>query len=154
MTTPISSIVANASPSGPPDPTATSTATPIDRTQLSSRAFLQLLIAQLQYQDPTKPVDTSALMSQTATLNQIQTMQQLSVASTAQTLAQQQQTATNMVGHNVSYTDSAGATVTGYVSAATLTGPSPTLTVGDQTVALAQIKQVLASTASTPAPTP
>jgi len=47
---------------------------PADNTQLSSQAFLQLLVAQLQYQDPSKPVDTSSFMNETATLTQVQTM--------------------------------------------------------------------------------
>jgi flagellar basal-body rod modification protein FlgD len=119
-----------------------------DNSQLSSQAFLQLLVAQLQYQDPTSPVDTSTLMSQTATLNQIQTMEQLSQASTAQTQAQQEQTATNLVGHTVSYTDKTNKTTTGFVSAATISGTTPSLTIGGQTVALSQIQQVLASQAA------
>lgn len=134
MTSPVASIP----PTGAITSTKATTPTLPDRAQLSSQAFLQLLIAQLQYQDPSKPVDTSALMSQTATLNQIQTMQQLTAASTAQT-------ATNMVGHNVTYTNQAGNTATGFVSAASLSGTSPMLTIGNETVALAQIKQVLAS---------
>ena len=134
MTSPVASIP----PTGATTSTTGTTPTLTDRSQLSSQAFLQLLIAQLQYQDPSKPVDTSALMSQTATLNQIQTMQQLTAASTAQT-------ATSMVGHNVTYTSKAGNTATGYVSAASLSGTSPMLTIGNESVALAQIKQVLAS---------
>ncbi|HZC53628.1 MAG TPA: flagellar hook capping FlgD N-terminal domain-containing protein [Mycobacterium sp.] len=133
MTTPVSSVAAAAASS------STTSTTQVDRSQLSSQAFLQLLIAQLQFQDPTKPVDTSALMSQTATLNQIQTMQQLSAASTAQT-------ATNMVGHNVTYTNGDGVTATGFVSGASLSGSTPTLTIGGETVALAHVQQVLATT--------
>ena len=134
MTSPVASIPST----GATTSTTGTTPAMTDRGQLSSQAFLQLLIAQLQFQDPSKPVDTSALMSQTATLNQIQTMQQLTAASTAQT-------ATSMVGHNVTYTNKAGNTATGYVSAASLSGTSPMLTIGNESVALAQIKQVLAS---------
>jgi flagellar basal-body rod modification protein FlgD len=147
MTTPISGTL-------PPGtittdaPTAGKTTTAADQSTLSSQSFLQLLVAQLQYQDPSSPTDTATLMNETATLNQIQTMQQLSAASTAQTAAQQQQTATNIVGHNVTYTTSAGTTATGFVSAATLTGTSPTLQIDGGDVALANIQQVLANTTS------
>jgi flagellar basal-body rod modification protein FlgD len=116
-----------------------------DNSELSSQAFLQLLVAQLQYQDPSAPTDTSTLMNETATLNQIQTMQQLSAASTAATTAQQQQTATTMVGDNVNYLNSAGGVSTGFVSSATLTGTAPTLQINGDDVPLANIQQVLAN---------
>jgi len=144
MTTPVNAVSGTSGAAG----TTPTTGQTTDNSQLSAQAFLKLLVAQLQYQDPSNPVDTSTLMNETATLNQIQTMQQLSTASTAQTTAQQQQTATNIVGHNVTYTDSTGATATGFVSAATLSGATPTLQIGGATVALGSIQQVLASTTS------
>jgi len=119
-----------------------------DNTQLSSQAFLQLLVAQLQYQDPSKPVDTSSFMNETATLTQVQTMEQNAQASTEMLAAQRAQTASSLVGHTVSYTASDGSTKTGYVSAATISSANPTLQVGDSQVDLSQIQQVLASTTS------
>jgi len=119
-----------------------------DNTQLSSQAFLQLLVAQLQYQDPSKPVDTSSFMTETATLTQVQTMEQNAQASTEMLAAQRAQTASSLVGHTVSYTASDGSTQTGYVSAATISSANPTLQIGTSQVGLSQIQQVLAS--STP----
>ena len=58
MTTPISPTGATVSPIA-----GMSTSNSADQTQLDSKAFLQLLIAQLQYQDPSKPVDTSSFMN-------------------------------------------------------------------------------------------
>jgi flagellar basal-body rod modification protein FlgD len=121
---------------------------PADNTQLSSQAFLQLLVAQLQYQDPSKPVDTSSFMNETATLTQVQTMEQSAQASTELLAAQRAQTASSLVGHTVSYTASDGSTKTGYVSAATISSANPTLQIGDSQVGLSQIQQVLAG--STP----
>ena len=122
---------------------------PADNTQLSSQAFLQLLVAQLQYQDPSSPVDTSSFMNETATLTQVQTMEQNAQASTEMLAAQRAQTASSLVGHTVSYTASDGSTKTGYVSAATISSANPTLQIGDSQVDLSQIQQVLAGTAST-----
>lgn len=118
-----------------------------DNTQLSSQAFLQLLVAQLQYQDPSKPVDTSSFMNETATLTQVQTMEQSAQTSTELLAAQRAQTAGSLVGHTVSYTAADGSTQTGYVSAATISSANPTLKIGDSQVELSQIQQVLASTA-------
>jgi len=141
VTTPITSIPSTIT-TAPPD--ASTVASVQDQSQLSSQQFLQLLVAQLKYQDPSNPVDNSTLMNETATLNQISTMQQLSQASTSQMQAEQQQTAASMVGRTVTYLDSSGATQSGYVSAATISGTSPTLTVGGQVVGLSQVQQVIA----------
>ncbi|HEY2042586.1 MAG TPA: flagellar hook capping FlgD N-terminal domain-containing protein [Jatrophihabitans sp.] len=123
------------------DPTKTAT----DSTQLSSQAFLQLLVAQLQYQDPSKPVDTSSFMNETATLTQVQTMEANATATTNMLTAQRAQTAGSLVGKTVSYLGPDGTSITGVVSAATISTPDPTLKVGNADVSLSQIQQVLAA---------
>jgi flagellar basal-body rod modification protein FlgD len=123
-------------------PSAASVAAAANQGQLSSQQFLQLMVAQLQYQDPSNPVDNSTLMNETATLNQIQTMQQLATSSTSQMQAEQQQTAASMVGKTITYTDSSGNLQGGLVSAATISGTTPTLTVGGQVVDLSAVQQV------------
>jgi flagellar basal-body rod modification protein FlgD len=116
-----------------------------DNTKLSSKAFLQLLVAQLQYQDPSKPVDTSSFMNETATLTQVQSSEQTAQVSLDMLSAQRAQTASSLVGHTVSYTGADGQTVTGYVSAATISTAKPTLKIGTADVDLSQIQQVLAT---------
>jgi flagellar basal-body rod modification protein FlgD len=147
MTSPISGTYPTGTITTPAPTTGTTNAA--DNATLSSQSFLQLLVAQLQYQDPSSPTDTSTLMNETATLSQIQTMQQLSTASTAQTAAANQQTATNLVGHTVTYTDSSGDSVSGFVSAANLSGTTPSLQIDGGDVALSSITQVLANTSGT-----
>ena len=115
-----------------------------DNTKLSSKAFLQLLVAQLQYQDPSKPVDTSSLMSETATLTQVQSSEQTAQVNLDMLAAQRAQTASSLVGRTVSYTGADGQLVTGYVSAATISTAKPTLRIGSADVDLSQIQQVLA----------
>jgi flagellar basal-body rod modification protein FlgD len=144
MTTPISPTGATVAPIAS---MGSSSAT--DQTQLSSKAFLQLLVAQLQYQDPSKPVDTSSFMNETATLTQVQTMEQSAQASTDLLAAQRAQTASTLVGRMVSYASADGSTQTGLVSAATISTANPTLKIGSAQVDLSQIQQVLA-TGSTP----
>jgi flagellar basal-body rod modification protein FlgD len=148
MTTPISPTGSTVAPTAG---SASSGAT--DNTQLSSKAFLQLLVAQLQYQDPSKPVDTSSFMNETATLTQVQTMEQTAEVSAQMLSAQKAQTASSLVGHTVSYTAANGSLTTGYVSAATISTAEPTLKIGTANVDLSQIQQVLAS-APTTTPTP
>jgi flagellar basal-body rod modification protein FlgD len=138
MTIPAVNQVASTNSTTQP-PAATTTT---DNSQLSSQAFLQLLVAQLQYQDPSSPTDTSTLMNETATLNQIQTMQALSTATSVQT-------ATTMVGHNVTYLDGNGNTLSGQVLAATLTGSTPMLDINGNNIALSSVQTILADSVPT-----
>ncbi len=139
MTTPISPSGATVAPLSSGGTAAA------DNTQLSSKAFLQLLVAQLQYQDPSKPVDTSSFMNETATLTQVQAMEQSAKVSTEMLTAQKAQTASSLVGHTVSYLSATGSTATGLVSAATISTANPTLRIGSTDVSLSQIQQVFAS---------
>lgn len=138
MTLPVSA-VANGQPVLP-NPAVDTT----DNTKLSSKAFLQLLVAQLRYQDPSKPVDTSAFMNETATLTQVQSSEQTAQVSLDMLTAQRAQTASSLVGHTVSYTAANGSQVTGYVSSATISTAKPTLRIGTVDVDLSQVQQVLA----------
>jgi flagellar basal-body rod modification protein FlgD len=112
--------------------------------QLDPQAFLQLLVAQLQYQDPTNPVDTSSFMNQTAMLSQVQTMTSMSSTLSALSDAQQAQSATALIGKQVTYLDANGMRVSGVVSSASLLSSGATLRVGDASVPLASILEVSA----------
>jgi flagellar basal-body rod modification protein FlgD len=139
MTQPVSS-VATGLPVAPNPAIDTS-----DNAKLSSKAFLQLLVAQLQYQDPSKPVDTASFMNETATLTQVQSSEQTAKVSLDMLSAQRAQTASSLVGHTVSYTGADGQLATGYVSAATISTAKPTLKIGTAEVDLSQVQQVLAT---------
>ncbi|WP_206518153.1 flagellar hook capping FlgD N-terminal domain-containing protein [Rhodococcus sp. X156] len=154
MTAPLSATPPATTPmTAPPSTTgatSTSAATATDKTQLSNQAFMQLLVAQLKYQDPSKPMDTAAFMNQTATLTQVQAMEKSTQANTDMLAAQRAQTASTLVGRTVSYTALDGSVATGYVSAATISTPTPTLRIGGSDVELASVQQVLDTAAPTP----
>jgi len=143
MTSPISATGTAVNPIAGMGTSSTSGA---DNGSLDSKAFLQLLVAQLQYQDPSKPVDTSSFMNETATLTQVQTMEQNAQNSTDMLAAQKAQTAASLVGHTVTYQDTDGSTKTGMVSSATISAANPLLKIGNASVGLDQIQQVLATT--------
>ena len=45
----------------------------IDRPdQMGKDVFMKLLVAQMRYQDPSNPVDSSQMMAQTATFSQVE----------------------------------------------------------------------------------
>jgi flagellar basal-body rod modification protein FlgD len=112
---------------------------------LNPQAFLQLLVAQLQYQDPTNPVNASDFMNQTATLSEVQTMNSMSSTLTALSSAQNAQEATSMIGKQVTYTNAAGLLASGVVSSTELLPSGPTLQVGNDTVALTSVSKVSAA---------
>ena len=60
------------------DPGTTNAAT--SSTMLDRDAFLKLLVAQLKYQDPSKPVDASEMISQSASLSVVDKLDQISTA--------------------------------------------------------------------------
>jgi flagellar basal-body rod modification protein FlgD len=53
---------------------------------LGQDAFLKLLVTQLQYQDPTKPVDDAQMLTQLATFSSLEKLS--TIADAVQTLAQ------------------------------------------------------------------
>lgn len=123
-------------------PTATANTS---NSLLDPQAFLKLLVAQLQYQDPSNPTDTSTFMNQTATLSQVQTMNSMDSTLTSLASAQQAQTATTMIGKQVTYVDGSGASVSGVVSSAQLLASGATLQVGANSVPLTSIVAVSAA---------
>jgi flagellar basal-body rod modification protein FlgD len=141
MTTPIPPVGSTMPTAGTANAKSTTGAAQ-DGAQLSSQAFLKLLVAQLQYQDPSSPADMSAFMTQTATLNQMESMQQLTAATTQLLQNTQATQALALAGKTVTYTGTDGQAHTGTVGAISL-GQTPTLTVGTDSVALSAVTSVL-----------
>jgi flagellar basal-body rod modification protein FlgD len=144
MTTPVSAV-------GGTTGTAPTAAASADRSALDPQAFLQLLVAQLQYQDPSNPVDTSSFMQQTATLSQVQSMTTMQSTLTALLSAQQAQAATDMIGKTVTYVDTSGLQKSGVVASASLLASGATLSVDGVDV---PISSVVGVSATTPSATP
>jgi flagellar basal-body rod modification protein FlgD len=89
----------------------------VDRPdQFTNDTFLQLLVAQMRYQDPDNPASASDMMNQTAMFSQVQTMQQMVQQNTEMLALQRALQAGSLAGHAVSYTDTDGTTKSGFVS--------------------------------------
>ncbi len=105
--------------------------------------FLNLLVAQLKYQDPLNPTSGTQFLSQTAQLTEVETMTQLQTSVAAEASSQQQQASTSMIGQTVSATLSDGTTVTGVVKGVSLdTSGGPTLNVNGTSVPLSDVQTV------------
>src|SRR3954451_9662215 len=101
--------------------------------------FLKLLVAQLKYQDPSNPADSTQFLAQTAQFTQVEKLGQIADMMQAQQLIG----ASALVGRTVTYQDANGASQTGVVTTVKLNGDSePTLMVGNTDVQLSKVTEV------------
>jgi flagellar basal-body rod modification protein FlgD len=107
-------------------------------TQLANpQVFLQLLIAELQNQDPTNPMNPSSILQQTSELSNVESMTNLT-----NTISTQQ--ATGLLGRTVT-ANVGGSSVSGTVTAIDIASTGePTLTLSGQSspVSMSAITQV------------
>lgn len=125
---------------------ATATSSQVGRTDkggsLGQDAFLKLLVAQMQNQDPTSPQDSGQMMSQLASFSQVSQLQALTASSTAQTLGQDFSTAVSMIGKTVTYTKNDGTQGTGVVGSVKTDTSGALLQIGDDSVHTGAIVKV------------
>ena len=88
--------------------------------QMGKDTFLKLLVAQMRYQDPSNPVDSSQMMAQTATFSQVEKLEQLVTQNASMLVLQESATAGALVGRTATYTDTTGASKSGVVSSVRL----------------------------------
>ncbi|GAA2695946.1 MULTISPECIES: flagellar hook assembly protein FlgD [Actinosynnema] len=107
-------------------------------SSLGGDAFLKLLVAQLKYQDPSNPTDSTAFMAQTAQLTQVDKLNSIAQQQTQLVASQLSAQAAALVGREVTYTTASGDRASGIVSSTTF-GSAPTLRVGATDVPLSSI---------------
>jgi flagellar basal-body rod modification protein FlgD len=101
--------------------------------------FLKLLVAQLKYQDPSKPADSTQFLAQTAQFTQVEKLGDIADMLKSQRMV----SAAALVGHSVTFMDEFGAKQTGTISAAKLNGDSePMLRVGNRDVLLSKVMEI------------
>ncbi|HEY0487230.1 MAG TPA: flagellar hook capping FlgD N-terminal domain-containing protein [Mycobacteriales bacterium] len=137
VTTPLSQVVGatTATPSTPSNDLA------------DKDTFLKLLVAQLKYQDPSNPADSTAFMAQTAQFTQVERLNDIKAVNSDQLVAQMMLSASGMVGKAITWAGPDGKDVTGIVTSAHFNGSAPTLRVGDKDVPLPAVKEVKAAAA-------
>ncbi len=109
---------------------------------LTTADFMQMLIAELENQDPTQPMSNEDLMTQLATMSQLQSTQDLDAALTANTNNQQLQIASSFIGAKVTGTDANTNPVSGIATQALLQNGTAYVAVGQSLVPLANITGV------------
>lgn len=110
---------------------------------LDLNSFLQLMVTEMQNQDPTNPMDSSQILQQISQMASISTTEQLSSSLNSVVLGQNLTTAGSLVSKYISGTDDTGASVFGQVASVSISNGVPKAVVGNQTVSLDKIKQIL-----------
>lgn len=106
---------------------AATTSTSSSLGQLDSDAFLQLLVAQMRYQNPLQPTDASAMLEQTAQFTTVETLQAISETNQALLGFQQTTMALSVVGKEVNAFSLDGLPVQGIVDTVRFTADGPFL---------------------------
>lgn len=98
--------------------------------------FMKLLVTQLQYQDPMKPMEDKEFIAQMAQFSALEQMQNLNT-----TLSKSQ--ATETLGKYVSWSDDTGTIQSGIVDGVKIVNGKTQLTVGDKTVDIEKISSIV-----------
>ncbi|MFA9446420.1 flagellar hook assembly protein FlgD [Egicoccus sp. AB-alg6-2] len=109
---------------------------------MGSGGFLELMVAQLRYQNPMAPSDPSAMMMQTAQLAQLDAIQQLASLQRRDLGLQNAVAAAGLVGTTVNALATDGGTVQGVVDAVRYTTLGPVLDIGGQEVPFDHVTEI------------
>jgi flagellar basal-body rod modification protein FlgD len=115
---------------------------------LDFKSLMQIILQQLTYQDPLKPMDNFQFVSQMAQFSELQQIQSLNTSISTLLNTQASLQATGLLGRTVDFTTAGAPSAIGTVKSVTFTGGKPSLTIsiaGGQTVAnvdLSAITQV------------
>ena len=110
---------------------------------LDKDAFLKLLVAQLKYQNPMAPTDSTQFMQQSSQFSMLESLQNLEKEQTRLVNAQRSVTATSMLGQKITALATNGdVDIVGVVTGVKLGTDGPVLKVGDKEVPLSSVKEV------------
>lgn len=123
--------------------------------ELDSNDFLQLLITELQNQDPLEPSDSVQMLQQVSQIRQITSNDSLISTMASVQSGQEVATASQMVGKRIAALSTENQEVEGEVQRVTITpangnegGREIRLHVGEHEVELSQVRSILSSTAT------
>jgi|SRR5918998_828312 flagellar basal-body rod modification protein FlgD len=124
-------------------PATYTAATSVDRSdQMGKDTFLQLLVAQMKYQDPNSPTSTTEFMSQTATFTQVEKLEEIASQNAELLALQRSLSAGALVGHDVSWTAEDGTTKSGTVSSVRFGSDGANAVVGGTEVPIGRLTEV------------
>jgi flagellar basal-body rod modification protein FlgD len=113
---------------------------------LDREAFLKLLVAQLKYQDPSKPMDSSEMISQSAQLSVVDKLESISSTLTESNSANRLTLGGAVIGKQVTYLEKDGATASALVTGVAFDGATTVLKAGTTDIPLASVKSISTAT--------
>ncbi len=129
------SAITNTTPSATTS-TSSALSSAISTSSLGENSFLQLLVTQMQHQDPTQPQSNSQFIAQLAQFTSLEQMTNVSKSSAQMvtelnnlTSSTQLNSAFLLLGHTVTLQAADGSNVTGSVSSVNANGSTTTVTV-------------------------
>ena len=128
----------------PPSGVQTGSTTPASERKktLDSEVFLKLLVTQLTNQDPSSPMNTNEMISQTTQLASMEQLTALTATSTESFALSMRQTAAALIGHEAQYVDEKGVTQKGIVTSVSYAGAVPLVTIGEASIPLDAVSGV------------
>ena len=124
----------------------TAQGSPSPGNSLGQADFLKLLMAQLQHQDPMKPMDDTAMIAQMAQFSALEATQSLQATMQATNNMQSVAQAGGLIGKYVQSSQADGASISGAVTGVNFTTTdgvtSPTLVVNGTDVDYSSIRKV------------
>jgi flagellar basal-body rod modification protein FlgD len=116
---------------------------PSTKTNLGKDEFLQLLVAQLRNQDPTKPMEDKDFMAQLAQFNSLEQIQDLNTTMLGIMVLQQVNQGSALIGKTVTVMPvDAEEAVTGKVSAMSIVKGEVLLQIGEKRYSLRDLVEV------------
>lgn len=109
--------------------TVTSSPTTLQGSSMGMEDFLKILLTQLTYQDPLKPMDNQEFMAQMAQFTALEQSQQVNEKISLLVANQAALQSIGLIGRAVDLTTAEGNKLSGTVSALSLSGESPSITV-------------------------
>ncbi len=122
-----------------------STQTPVPDAfqKLDTDVFLKLLVTELSNQDPLEPMNSEQIVNQMSQIRAIQANTQLTTTLEAVLLGQNVATASSLLGRTIAGLTDDSKTVTGRVDRVSVVGGEARLQVGNSTVSLKNISEIL-----------
>lgn len=106
--------------------------------------FLQLLVAQMRYQDPLNPTDSGQFLAQSAQFTALEKMQEVADQTAALLAAQVSFGASGLVGREITWTTPEGSERTGIVDSVSFGPEGPVLKADGSDITLASVQSVSA----------
>ena len=126
------------------DPATSGTSKKKINNELGKDDFLQLLVTQLQHQDPLAPMEDKDFISQMAQFTSLEQMKNMNNAV-------QVTQATSYIGKQVTWADSQGTEQTGIVTAIRIVNSEPKVMIGAEAIELKKIMSVTDAPVALPA---